>query len=267
VSNNSIGVEYIKFYENKYKSKGLTPCYDENPTRNPYSRYYWKRMTENIFKFGSIRENPQIKVLDIGCDYGFFVLELARHVSYSIGTDINKHQLEVLQNSAKNKALQNVICLVCDAMNLPFKTKSFDVVICSHVLEHLPNDRKCMYEINRILKYDGVLIIAVPLEDNFYFKLYRKIRSIPDTQPTLQDILSGKTENEHLRKYTVKSLINLIKDADFIPLELDLFECSFPFNREIAKHFPSLFKLLIFVGKKCGNLSESMMIKAVKRTK
>jgi SAM-dependent methyltransferase len=40
---------------------------------------------------------------------------------------------------------------------------SFDVVLCSHVLEHVPDDRRAMRELHRILRSDGFAIVMVPL--------------------------------------------------------------------------------------------------------
>src|SRR5215470_5365116 len=40
---------------------------------------------------------------------------------------------------------------------------SFDVVLCSHVLEHVPDDRRAMGELHRILRPDGFAIVMVPL--------------------------------------------------------------------------------------------------------
>jgi SAM-dependent methyltransferase len=39
----------------------------------------------------------------------------------------------------------------------------FDVVLCSHVLEHVPDDRRAMRELHRILRSDGFAIVMVPL--------------------------------------------------------------------------------------------------------
>jgi SAM-dependent methyltransferase len=51
---------------------------------------------------------------------------------------------------------------VADALSLPFADGTFDKVITSEVLEHIPNDRGAMAEITRVLKPGGVLAATVP---------------------------------------------------------------------------------------------------------
>lgn len=74
-----------------------------------------------------------------------------------------------------------------DICNLPFKDNSFDIILCNHVLEHIPNDDKAMQELYRVMKPGGYGIFQIPqdleraetFEDN----------SITDT-PTRQNIWS-----------------------------------------------------------------------------
>lgn len=59
--------------------------------------------------------------------------------------------------------LADVKADICD---LPFKENTFDLILCNHVLEHIPNDQKAMQELYRVLKSGGTLIAQVPLEEN-----------------------------------------------------------------------------------------------------
>ncbi len=49
-----------------------------------------------------------------------------------------------------------------DICNLPFENNSYDVILCNHVLEHIPNDQKAMQELYRILKPGGWGIFQIP---------------------------------------------------------------------------------------------------------
>ncbi len=53
-----------------------------------------------------------------------------------------------------------------DITDIPFEDSTFDCVICSHVLEHVPNDKKAMQEIYRILRGGGWAILQVPIDQN-----------------------------------------------------------------------------------------------------
>jgi len=49
-----------------------------------------------------------------------------------------------------------------DICKLPFNDNSFDVVFCNHVLEHIPDDKKAMQELYRVLKPNGMGIFQIP---------------------------------------------------------------------------------------------------------
>jgi len=49
-----------------------------------------------------------------------------------------------------------------DICNLPFSDNSFDIILCNHVLEHIPDDSKAMQELFRVMKPNGYGIFQVP---------------------------------------------------------------------------------------------------------
>jgi SAM-dependent methyltransferase len=53
-----------------------------------------------------------------------------------------------------------------DITSIPFQDNSFDVIICSHVLEHVPDDHLAMTELRRVMKPDGWGIFQVPIDYN-----------------------------------------------------------------------------------------------------
>ena len=52
---------------------------------------------------------------------------------------------------------------VSDILSIPVEESSFDAILCSEVLEHLPDPVRVIYEFSRILKNGGKLIITAPL--------------------------------------------------------------------------------------------------------
>ena len=59
--------------------------------------------------------------------------------------------------------LADVKADICD---LPFKDNSYDVILCNHVLEHIPDDKKAMQELYRVLKPGGMGIFQIPQDLN-----------------------------------------------------------------------------------------------------
>jgi len=62
-----------------------------------------------------------------------------------------------------NSPLADVKADIC---NLPFDDNTFDVILCNHVLEHIPDDRKAMEELYRVLKPGGWGIFQIPQDLN-----------------------------------------------------------------------------------------------------
>ena len=58
-----------------------------------------------------------------------------------------------------NSPLADVKADIC---NLPFNDNEFDVILCNHVLEHIPDEAKAMQELYRVLKPNGMAILQVP---------------------------------------------------------------------------------------------------------
>ena len=56
--------------------------------------------------------------------------------------------------------------VIADISNLPFREDQYDLILCNHVLEHIPDDLKAMAELYRVLKKGGTLIAQVPLDEN-----------------------------------------------------------------------------------------------------
>jgi len=93
-----------------------------------------------------------------------------------------------------------------DITDLNFPNASFDVILCSHVLEHITNDRKAMRELHRVLVCNGVAIILVPLKG----KLTEEDFSITDPA----DRLRRYGQADHVRIYGI-DIIHRLREAGF----------------------------------------------------
>ncbi|HEX8331369.1 MAG TPA: methyltransferase domain-containing protein [Segetibacter sp.] len=95
-----------------------------------------------------------------------------------------------------------------DVCDLKFADESFDVIICNHVLEHVPNDRKAMREMNRVLKPGGWAILNCPVNKNQATTL----EDTSITDPAIRLELFG--QQDHVRVYG-RDYIDRLFDAGF----------------------------------------------------
>ncbi len=104
-----------------------------------------------------LANSPNGRMLDIGCGLGYLIEVLGEDYK-CMGMEYDIHALE----ANREKGLVSIV--QGDATKLPFGKECFDVVICSEVLEHLPDglDEKALNEIAHIIKPGGRLLITVP---------------------------------------------------------------------------------------------------------
>jgi SAM-dependent methyltransferase len=105
-------------------------------------------------------------VLDAGCGMGRHLRFLAKNPNLKIfGIDKNTGALREALTSLENMpdALsKDYLVSEADINRLPFADISFDCVICSEVLEHIPDHETAVKELIRILKPEGTLVLSVP---------------------------------------------------------------------------------------------------------
>lgn len=61
---------------------------------------------------------------------------------------------------------QGKIRKVVDITNITFADDSMDMIICNHVLEHIPDEKKAISELYRVLNPNGVAVLSVPIRMN-----------------------------------------------------------------------------------------------------
>ena len=82
-----------------------------------------------------------------------------------------------------------------DITDIQYEDNAFDMILCSHVLEHVPNDAKAMRELCRVLKPGGWAILHVPLDP----KLDKTLEGSSDLSLAERERLFG--HHDHVRMY------------------------------------------------------------------
>ena len=119
--------------------------------------------------FDRLRIGAGTKVIDVGCGAGRHSFEAYRRGADVIAFDQNAADLndvdEILQamkDQGEVPASARAEAVKGDALDLPFADGTFDCVIASEILEHVPEDDRAIAELVRVLKPGGALAITVP---------------------------------------------------------------------------------------------------------
>jgi SAM-dependent methyltransferase len=138
--------------------------------------------------FSKFPISPGERVLDIGCGAGRHAFELYRRGAHVVAADLDGNELGPVNGMfAAMRAEEDIPAeagagaVSADTTSMPFPDNSFDKVIASEILEHVPNDRLAMAEIARILRPGGVAAITVPswLPERVCWALSREYHEVP----------------------------------------------------------------------------------------
>jgi SAM-dependent methyltransferase len=93
-----------------------------------------------------------------------------------------------------------------DITDIHHPDESFDVIYCSHVLEHVPDDRRAMSELHRVLKPEGWAVLLVPVTVD------KTVEDPTITDPAERERLFG--QHDHVRRYG-PDYVDRLREAGF----------------------------------------------------
>lgn len=126
---------------------------------NRMRRDAWYTKQASIISNGS-------KVLDVGAG-GCPHRKLFSHCEY-----FSQDFVQLSDSQIQNEMGYGKIDYVSDILNIPVPDKSFDVILCTEVIEHIPDPISAIKEISRILKPGGTLLITAPLQSGLHQEPY-----------------------------------------------------------------------------------------------
>jgi|GEM_PF-2572280 len=204
---------------------------------------YWE---ETGIATRKIASKKDYTVLDLGCGNGVSTNNIKGQLV--IGLDLSESQLIKAKKDFTNKQF-----IVGDAIKLPFKDDSFDLVLAINLLHHIPNTEKVLEECWRVLKKGGHFLSVDP---NFYNpigfigrNLYKTLK-LNKVFPSFPQFALGEEE----KQFSKKSYVELFNKSPFKSFKIKphrieriLFFSTilFPFLID----FPGYKEILLFVSK------------------
>lgn len=214
-------IDILTFYKERIGNKMKTEQWNEKMAERYMGNNFYRNLGWTIKWIESNRFNKinswikeSSNLLDVGCGDG----ELFRYVKCKemTGIDLSKAKIEMARRQFPH------ICFeIGKAENLPFHANSFENIVCTEVLEHLPDPGPALKEMKRVCKDDGTVIMTVPNEQfkQVVKKILIKLR--------LFDLFCKGIRKEdtewHLQHFSKETLINLlekkfkIEKIEFIP--------------------------------------------------
>lgn len=124
--------------------------------------------SENAFN----KDHHFSKVLEVGAGTGIHIGHIHHTFDHYIMTDLNPPLLDKITSTSTNTK-GKVTTEIQDATSLNYEDNSFDRVIATHVLEHLPAPHEVLQEWARVLKPGGVLSLVLPCDPGLLWRLGR----------------------------------------------------------------------------------------------
>ncbi len=114
-------------------------------------------------KTGMSKKNQ--KVLDVGFGSGLMMFNF--HKSCELfGTEFSEYGISTCLKVANRKNYKKCELIIPEESEvLPYDDNSFDIIVASHVVEHVEKDRLFLSEMYRCLKKDGIMYIICPIDN------------------------------------------------------------------------------------------------------
>lgn len=114
------------------------------------------------------------QVLDLCAGDGEITVKLSKISSVVYAVDNDPIRVNRIDNLVKIHNIDNVKINCCSATDLPYKSNSFDLIVCNSALEHIKEYKKVIAEIHRVLRPGGILIITVPNSEIQFGKRFNR---------------------------------------------------------------------------------------------
>jgi SAM-dependent methyltransferase len=166
-------------------------------------------------RYDRLGVQPGHRVLDLGCGFGRHAFESLRRGAQVVACDYSLAELKDVsamfaaiedEEAATLPAAAHGTATNGDATRLPFADASFDRIIASEVLEHIPDDTAAFRELSRVLKPGGRLAVTVPawLAERVCWALSEEFHA-------------PFVEGGHVRIYTEAGIRRQLRDAGLRP--------------------------------------------------
>lgn len=179
--------------------------------------------------------NKYLLTIDVGCGKGGWSIILAKEGFNVIAIDISSESIKIAKNKFGEEEL-SVPTIIGDVTKAPFKPEAFNICFCAQVLHHFPNLDFIVFELSRILRNSGIIILFEPNGSNIIFKIIRFAKEMIPKNWMEKRQMTTMNESAH----DVKSYDNILKSNNFITSKISYYlsaEQALPYQKQVIKWY------------------------------
>jgi dolichol-phosphate mannosyltransferase len=196
------GKDYLRLFYRVWRMRNSIsfPDYDWRAYDSRiWLQRHWQRTRHAII----LRFTPAfVPTCDVGCGSSRILADLP----HAVGVDLRRDKLAFMRRT-------NRFLAQADGLRLPFQDGAFECVICSEVIEHIPDENgRLIDELGRILKPGGVLILGTPDYGTWAW---------PILEWFYRRLAPGAYADEHVTHYSFQTLAEALQQRGFEILEHD----------------------------------------------
>ena len=224
--------------ESKHRERFIASCVEAYTLQQRWTS------AVNLFQAEIVKRkcSAAVSILDIGYNLGEFIFYLNdlfgdKYNLEFTGIELSEEAITVANEKKRFFGAQNFTFGVSNAEELSLEDESYDIVLCSEVLEHLVHPERAISEIYRVLKRGGATIIATPnkaFDPQTILKLPKLVdrvlfqgrfqRGEKEEQKFRVEAKIGRIDRErftpaagfgHISEKTTKEWTKLLREANF----------------------------------------------------
>ncbi len=162
-------------------------------TKNPFAHRQINGFVQAILReINNIRPKPE-NILDLGCGEGVISAYSGHKI---VGLDLSLPALQIAKKINKDSDF-----LCGSGEHLPYRTASFDLILCLEMLEHVPDPNLLLQELGRVLTSPyGIVIVTVP-----FSTVYRTLNLI-----RLKNVRRLGEDEDHIGRFSPRSFRKIL---------------------------------------------------------